>query len=629
MKIRQILKYLFFIVSILAVLIICAVITIPFLISTDAIRIRLAQDLSVWTGYNVQLREPPKISFFPKLQAALSGVTLSDASDDSNPLMDAERIEVDLSLIDALQGKVSFAETRIIRPHLSIDEPVKTVAGFFGSLSRSDGRLGIAIREAHDILQQDPNSKNLSRLSAQPFGRILIEDGTLFYPLDSHSGAKNKPNDEQNKRGEITQINSTLTWPATIDAVVFRSTATWNGAYTDVTLRADQALIFMAGGKSNIRLSINSNRGGITFTGQAQFAQSFTLVGQIAARSPAFNVTMDWLGLSKNFGAGIQSPLVWQSSLNAMPEKLELNNINLTLGNDKARGALEMDFTSKLLSTTGSIAFQTLDFDQILPAFMPAGDVVPDLSFLDRFSLDLRVSTPEGQIGGINLENFAASTQLRNGRLIFDIGNANVFDGLLQSNTTMGLVGNVIQLDTRLSTTNVSLEQVAAALNVTAKLKCPINMTMTATSNFTQWSKLFLNAKGAFDVNCSNGTITGVDYTRINDNLLQNVDFDVFSKDEDVFNFNRLAAKGKIDNNNIITDIGSIAFDSHLISFSGKNSLNGDMVDMLAAIDKPQRVNGRCIDVQCLQLSLQMLRQFKIKGAWNNLKAQQYISDNQ
>ncbi|UXM95598.1 AsmA family protein [Bartonella sp. HY329] len=626
MSIRRIFKYLFFTVAILVVLIIGAIIAIPYLISTDAIRIRLAQDLSTWTGYNVQLREPPKISFFPKLQAALQGVSLSDASDDSRPLMEAECIEVDLSLLDALQGKVSFSETRIIRPHFAVDEPVKTVAGFFASLARSDGSLGNAIRQAREIVAQSPNNADLSSLLNQPFGRIYIEDGTLSYPID-HNSADKKPSAEA--RGEIKEINATVTWPTSTYAASIKANGRWNSAYTEVNLRADQALMLMAGGKSAVRVSVNSNRGGVTYTGDAQFAQRFALSGKVAARLPALNVTMDWLGQAKSFGAAIQSPVVWESSLIATPEKLELNDINLTLGNDKARGALETVFIGDLPSTSGSLAFQSLDFTQILPAFISAGDVIPDLSFLNRFSLDLRVSAPQGQIGAIALTNFAASTQLRNGRLSFDIGNVNVFDGTLQSNIIIGLLDNVTQLETRLSTTNVNLEQLEGALGLDAKLKCPINLTMNATSDFTHWSKALLNAKGAFDMNCNNGSIIGLDFARFINGINSENAFPFFGSNDELLSFVRFAAKGSIENGEIKADLVGLAFDNHLVDFSGYASLENGNVDFTGIIDRPRRVDGQCIDVECLQLSLKPLQRFEVSGPWNLLQAKKLNIDDQ
>ena len=131
------------VIVVLVLAIVAIALALPALVSTDAIRVRLAQDLSAWTGYNVQLREAPRLNLFPYPRASLSGVTLTSMTDDSVPLMEAERIEVDLSLIDALLGRISFSQTRIIHPRFVMEEPVKTVSDFFGTLSRVKSLLKI------------------------------------------------------------------------------------------------------------------------------------------------------------------------------------------------------------------------------------------------------------------------------------------------------------------------------------------------------------------------------------------------------------------------------------------------------------------------------------------------------
>ncbi len=89
------------------------ILILPYLVSTDTIRIRLAQDLSAWTGYNVQLRDPPRLNLFPYPKAYLSGVILTSKMNHIVPLMEAESIEVDLSLIDLFLGMFLFPKREL------------------------------------------------------------------------------------------------------------------------------------------------------------------------------------------------------------------------------------------------------------------------------------------------------------------------------------------------------------------------------------------------------------------------------------------------------------------------------------------------------------------------------------
>jgi AsmA protein len=113
---------------VIALVILCAaaaatlLAVVPFIVSTDAIRVRVAQEISAWTGYSVELREAPRLKVFPVLRASLNGVTLSKMTEQGQkPFMSAARIDVELSPLDAIMGHISFSETQIVRPHVNLD----------------------------------------------------------------------------------------------------------------------------------------------------------------------------------------------------------------------------------------------------------------------------------------------------------------------------------------------------------------------------------------------------------------------------------------------------------------------------------------------------------------------------
>ncbi|EJF75343.1 hypothetical protein MEC_00819 [Bartonella alsatica IBS 382] len=80
-----------------------------------------------------------------------------------------------------------------------MEKPIKTLGDFFDRFSRSQGVLGLAIRNAREILKHNPDYPDVERLLNQPFGRISVEDGVLVYH-DSISSVAEK----------ITGLNATL-----------------------------------------------------------------------------------------------------------------------------------------------------------------------------------------------------------------------------------------------------------------------------------------------------------------------------------------------------------------------------------------------------------------------------------
>lgn len=496
---------------------------LPFLVSTDAIRLRLARDLSTITGYNVQLSEPPQISVFPAFRAALPHVVLSDNSAANAPLMDAEKIIVRMSLWDALRGRARFSETKLIRPHFSLSEPVSASA-LFAALARSQGSFGSAVRATQSRLNDtggkaQTDNENAAPLFFQPFGRIIIEDGRLSYPAVPAAAAAAKPAAAKGKttkapaentapqtpaEDEISAVNAEITWPLNGSRASLSASGLWHGALTRLDISADDALLLLSGGTSTLRVSFNSVNGGITFTGKAQAGQNWTARGQVQARSPGLGQTLSWLQTRLPFGISLNTPFIWESDLKARPGAAELKQITLTIGDDttgdSGRGALDIGYENNLPHINGSLAFEKLNLN--LPAAglftadtqtaAKSGRLKPamDMPAFNLLGLDLRVSIDKAQLNSIAADNVAASIQMRKSGLIFDIGAMQIFGAAAQS--SLRLKSNddrITGMDLHFSAVNADLAKLrrglsAAAADLPAALKAQgkadINLTIQA-----------------------------------------------------------------------------------------------------------------------------------------------------
>ena len=88
-------------IAAIAVLIVAA---LPMIASTRIVQDRIALEMSAWSGYRVDLSAAPEIEIWPSFKAVLSDVRLSDWDDESRkPVLDAERVELELSAVAALR----------------------------------------------------------------------------------------------------------------------------------------------------------------------------------------------------------------------------------------------------------------------------------------------------------------------------------------------------------------------------------------------------------------------------------------------------------------------------------------------------------------------------------------------
>lgn len=597
-------KFIFLLLIAISVFFLIAITVIPFLISTDAIRLRLARELSAWTGYNVQLREPPRISIFPSFQASLSEVTLSERG---CLLMKARRVEVDISLYGALTGRVLFLETRIINPHFTIGEPIKTVTGFFTSLSRSEGTLGITIRRARSLVSIFPKQPAFSQLPTQPFGRILIEGGTLTYPVS-----------ENGETSEITNINSVINWPESEHSASLRASGYWHGEFTNLNINIDQMLFLMGGSISPLRISINSDRGGIAFTGLARLSQNFLLNGHFSSHSPSWNRSMAWIGASGFFGASVAVPIAWESSLNIQPGHIELNNIIFTLGKDTARGALEITFQNNVPVTTGSLAFKTLDLNQVFPILFTDNRKIVDFSSIKNFGLDLRLSISKAAIQSISVNGLATSIQIRNDRLVFDIGHVQIFNGVAQVNIQLqNRSQSITDLKSRLSLTNIDLSLLQKALGKKKSiLIANANLMFAIQSTFSQWTDFFPNANGNLTVNLSSGVLTGFNVADFIQYIKLEKAFLLEIMQKKAFRFDKADGEATIGNGQIKFKAITLHFGEKYIDMHGCINYLKDRLNFVGVLDGLRTIGDMCIDTRCVIGSLVPVLQFSIRGTW-------------
>ncbi|CAF25797.1 AsmA family protein [Bartonella quintana] len=577
-----------------------SILILPSLVSTDAIRIRLAQDLSAWTGYNVQLRDPPRLNLFPYPRAFLFGVTLTSKMNNAVPLMEAESIEVDLSLVDLLWGHVSFSETRIVRPQFVMEKPVKTVADFFTRFSQSQGALGLAIRNAREIIKHNPDQPDIKRLLNQPFGRIVIKNGVLVYH-DSLSSVAEK----------ITGLNAALDWPEATQEARFRADARWRGELTKLSIDADQALLLLAGGKSQIKASINSVRGGITFTGQAQLSEYYIFDGKVSMRSPEWNQTLAWIGGSQFWGHGLKIPIVWESHFLAQPMHIKMNNVTFTMGTSRARGALELDFQDYVPIVIGSLAFDNLDFNlsELVFSLVEEKKAFCDMTIFNRIGVDVRLSTPQAKLGNVTLTHLAAAIQIRNGHGIFDLGHANVFGGSLQSTIQITPISQKVRLEGRASGTSIDTQAVSEALGIIPFAQSKTSFTTTVRTLASSWSEIFAKMQGGLTINMSSGWLLGYDLNDFQTRLSKKEQFLLVSNDSLSTAFDRWDIQTRFSDGTITVVESLMRTVDWSLSIQGAIAVaiaqdQKNELTLQAQLRKSKSSETLCRDVQCLANSL-------------------------
>lgn len=518
---------------------VAGIFALPSIVSTDAIRVRLAQELSAWTGYSVELRQPPQLTVFPVFQASLSGVTLSKVGESGKaPFMTADRIDVELSPIDALLGHISFSETRLIHPRFRLNEPVTDLPQLLTAAANSQGRLGQVIREAKALVASNPSDPKVDQLVSQPFGRIVIENGSLAYRRFG------SPLEEQ-----VTDINGTLDWPQTSSPASFQGRANWRGEAAEINFTANQPLILLAGGLSNLTASITSKPLTLTFDGKANISQSMFFEGALTAKSPSLSDTMRWAGRPVSGESSLIGAVELAANMTLTPARAKFSDVTLTTDKQSATGVIEIGLDQPTPAVTGTLAFQALDLRSLISTFIPlpaGGDDRIDTGFINQLDLDLRLSAQNATLGAVNLANLAAAIQVSGGQATFDIGDAKAFNGSLQSTIQITQGPDGANGELRFNGTDVDSAALVSAFGMQPFLTGKGNVSLNLKSPLDRWPTLLENASGTISLELGQGQMQGFDFNDFLGKVRSQRFFALERKQDASLGFNKLSMKAGI-----------------------------------------------------------------------------------
>ncbi|TPN80497.1 AsmA family protein [Mesorhizobium sp. CU2] len=487
-----------------AVLVIAlAVAALPLIASTRIVRDRIAWELSAWSGFRVTIDGSPRIEVWPKFRAILSDVTLSQWTEtDAPPVVEADRVEVDLSAMAALQGDVAFSTARLVRPTIRVE---RTTSGFYLPPLPTGGRITRSIDTARGLVTANPQKPDLGKLPADPFGIVEFRDGRVVTSADG-------------KDTEILSgLNGQVNWQAMNSEASLTATGIWRGESVQLDCSSAKPLVLFAGGASPVTLSFKAAPATFSFDGTASMSENGFFDGQAKFAAPSLRRVLEWSQAGIAPGAAIGSVSV-ASKVNASAGRAKFENTTVSLDNNPGMGALDFSFADARPVIAGTLAFDTLDLRSFLSAFtpvVPVGEAGPgdiDTSFADRINLDLRLSAAHATVGPVQLAEVAATAQVKDGLAVFDISDASAFGGTIQSSLRLDRKPDGTQVEMRLLASDVDTGAFAKAAGMTRLVPAGTGtVSVILKGPGKAWNSIFENADGSFSATFGPGTLNGLD----------------------------------------------------------------------------------------------------------------------
>jgi AsmA protein len=490
-------------ITAIAVIALAIVAALPWLASTRIVRDRIALEMSAWSGYRVELANAPEIQIWPTFKAVLRDVSLSDWDDANHrPVLDAERVEVELSPIAALQGNVVISSARLVRPVLYVSE---VAPNRYAPVAPKIGRIWHAIEEARAVVAENPTNPDGGKLADESFGTVEFSDGQI---MDVGGGEDD---------AMVTGLAGAVEWGSLSRTASLTASGIWRGESFSVEASSARPLILFAGGSAPLTLNIKAAPASGSFDGTVNLSKNSFFNGQVTFNSPSLRRMLEWSRTDLPPGTASGS-VALSGKISGTRQRLKLDGAEITLDDNPGTGVLELSFADPIPGIAGTLAFDQLDLRSFLSSFTPftpGSDNAPsaiDVAFAEKYNLDLRLSATNATAGELAFTDVAATAQVKGDLTAFDISDATIFGGTVQAGLRYDRRGNGGNVDLRLLASDIDTAAAAAqfkSVRATPTGKGTVSLMLKGPGRD---SKTFLDtATGTFSMTFGPGTIGNFD----------------------------------------------------------------------------------------------------------------------
>jgi len=474
-------------------------VTLPLLASTQIVRYRIAQEMEALTGYHVTLGSAAEIRVWPYFHGVLKNVTLSEWGNEGKPVVEAERVDIDLSAVAALMGKIKFSSALFIRPVIR----VAPQGLLYLPASPGGGLIVDAIRAAQKAISANPTKPDTGDFPSHSLGTIEISGGRVVI--------------EENgvERQIVDNLAGKIGWPALSGSASVSLKGKWRGQKFSLDCSLGQPLLLFGGGTSDLSVDLSSNTLAASFSGTANLSQNSYFDGQIKIAASSVRQVLAWSGSEIASGAPT-GPLTVTSHMSGNRRRLKLDNAEIALDKNPGMGVIEISMLGATPSISGTLAFDQFDIGSFLTAFTPLVAALkpgPDEGKMaNKLNVDLRLSADKALAGPIPLTNVAATAHVKGGLSVFDISDATAFDGSVQAGLHIDRKPDGNHVELRLHATDVDLGALTETLGSKGLLaKTPATIAFSLKGIGETWSNIFRDGHGTLSAKLGGGTIKGFD----------------------------------------------------------------------------------------------------------------------
>ncbi|WP_187972403.1 AsmA family protein [Aquibium microcysteis] len=594
-------------IATLAILCLAVIALIPYIASTQIVRNRIAAELSAWSGYRVVLSGIPRIHVWPSFHAELADVSLQEwGRPEAPPVLQSERVQIELSAIAALRGDITFTKVTLLRPVLRVSHQDGVVP--FPVPPRG-GRMLRAIEAARTVVDENPAKPDAARMPSDPLGSLELLDGRVVR-LDATG-----------EHEVLSSITGRGSWPTLDRPASISIKAIWRGESIAAEASVQQPLALLAGGNSRTSVSLVSTPLNGSFEGLATFSRRGFLDGVMKLSSPSLRRTLEWSRTDITTGviagnASISGRLIGDA------QRLKLEEAQLALGGHPGNGLLEVSFAGKTPALSGTLAFQSLDLRAFLGTFVQIpGDIGNwagpiELDFARKLQLDLRLSAARATAGSLELGQLAATAQINDGLAAFDISDASAFGGTIQAGLRIDRRTDTDRAELRFLASDVDFNAFGTAMGFGSALpQARATLSALVGGPARGWDAMLAGGEGSISVKLGPGSVAWFDLDAFRERAAEGGFFPLNEVAAGTIAFEAAEVRSTVTGGVARLDVAKVMQPRQVVRFSGILPLVGQGIALSGTImpRDPPATDGTTVPSGAAPLAA-----FFVGGSWRS-----------
>ena len=535
-----------------------AALAVPFVISPDLIKQRIAERISAATERNVTLAGEPSLSIYPHLAVTIDGLTIANPKGmGDDPFLVADEVTARLRLLPLLTGRVELDAFELVRPRLHL-------------ITDGDGRSNWKM--AGDDAERGPAIAELA------LGRLQVADGTVVY--DDLAAKRHE---------ELSEVDLDLTWASATSATSGNGSLKWRGEAIEFNGSVANPLDLFAGKGSSVRLAIASTSLRVSFNGKALGLDGADFEGDASVSTPSLRKVVAWLGTPMGNGsilgpASIEGKLSWHGS------GLSFSKASLGLDGNEAQGVASIDFSGPRPAIQGTFAAAKLDlspyFEAVradLSAKGPWPFAATRLPIADMVDCDVRLSVSEVLIGSVRLMALGATGTIKDGTVTVNIGQAKVYGGQLSATIATRMEGDRLAAHVKATIDGALAQAPLKDLMDIGSLSGKARASIDIDGGGATWGELVHSIAGNASIAIADGTLTGIDMKEIAARMVDPL-AEPMPPGDGSSAFSKLAGTVAIANSILSTGDLTLEGQDYSVALSGRGSLISGSIEANATL---------------------------------------------